>query len=88
MDHDNRPGSFGYAAGVIAATVDVPARGDIQEISVVAGAAAATITIGGGAVITVPAGMAFTAYPKGEARAADVVIGGTPASYYVAWNIT
>jgi hypothetical protein len=79
--------TYGYAAGVVAATVDVPAQAHVKRVSVIAGAsAAATITIAGGQTITVPAGAAFDEQIPGEAPAgADVVIGGTVQSYYVSW---
>lgn len=80
-------GAFGYAAGTAAATVDVPAGARVRSVSVLAGAGSATITIGGGATITVPTGLSFTEQIVGDvALGADVVIGGTPASYYVSWT--
>ncbi len=82
-------GTFAYAAGVIAATVDVPAGARVRRVAVVASpSAAATIVIAGGGVITVPAGMTFDEHLVGDATAGgDVAIGGTPASYYVAWTV-
>lgn len=81
-------GTYAYAAGTSATTVDVPAGGRVRHVSVIASAAAATITIAGGNTITVPAGAGFTEQIAGDAPlGGDVVIGGSPASYYVAWTI-
>lgn len=81
------PGAFAYAAGTAATTVDVPAGARVRSVAVVAGASAATLMIAGGATITVPAGLSFTEQLIGDtALGADVVIGGTPASYFVAWT--
>jgi hypothetical protein len=78
--------TFGYDAGTAAATVDVPAAARLTRVAVVAGASAATIVIAGGDTITVPAGMAFGEEIMGDVpRGADVVIGGTVATYFVAW---
>lgn len=80
-------GTFAYAAGTSTATVDVPSGGRVRQVFVIAGAAATTVTIAGGATITIPAGAAFDAPIIGDATlGGDVVIGGTPASYYVAWT--
>lgn len=79
-------GTFAYAAGTSAGTVDVPTAARLKRVSVVAGASvAATVTIGGGATITIPAGGSFDEQIPGAAVGADVVIGGTVQSYYVAW---
>ena len=76
----------GYAAGITAGTVDVPAGARVKRVTVFAGAGVATITIAGGATITVPASSVFNEEIVGDvAIGADVVIGGTVASYYVAW---
>ncbi len=78
--------TFGYAAGTAAATVDVPAGARVKRIRVTAAGTAATIVIAGGNTITVPASGTFSEAIDGDVAAgADVVIGGTPASYYVAW---
>jgi hypothetical protein len=67
-------------------TVDVPANARLRTVSVVAAGSAATLTIAGGAPITVPAGQSFTDQIVGDVPSgADVVIGGTPASYFVSW---
>jgi len=77
---------FGYAAGTAAATVDVPAAARVRHVHVVAGAAPATVTIAGGATITVPTATVFDLPVPGDvALGADVVIGGIVASYVVAW---
>jgi hypothetical protein len=79
-------GTFGYASGTSPATVDVPAGARLQRVSVIAGlSVAATVTIGAGNTITIPAGAAFDENVPGQALGADVVIGGTIQSYYVAW---
>lgn len=78
--------AFDYAAGTSTGTVDLPANSRLTRVSVVAGASAATITIGGGDTITVPANGAFDESIEGEAVDLSVVIGGVPASYYVAWK--
>lgn len=81
-------GTYGYAAGVAAATVDVPAGARVRRVWVVAGTGdTATITIAGGATITVPGGTTFDeALPGDTTAGADVVIGGTLDAYYVAWT--
>lgn len=80
-------GTYGYAAGTAAATVDVPSGARVKRVSVLAGTGgSATITIAGGNTITVPAGGGFDEQIPGLATAGgDVVIGGTVASYYVSW---
>lgn len=81
------PSVFGYAAGTAAATVDVPAGARVRSVSVLAGAGPATLVIGGGDTITIPAGDSFSDTLMGElAQGADVVIGGAVASYYVSWG--
>lgn len=81
-------GTYAYAAGTSTGTVDVPAQARLRRVSVAAGSAtAATVTIGGGATITVPAGASFDEQIPGAAVGADVVIGGTIQSYYVAWTV-
>ncbi len=75
--------TFGYAAGTAAATVDVPASARLKSVRVVG---AATVVIAGGNTITVPASTTFAVDVVGDVAAgADVVIGGTPASYFVSW---
>ncbi len=75
--------TFAYAAGTAAATVDVPAGARLKSVRVVG---AATVAIAGGATITVPASTTFAVDVVGDVAAgADVVIGGTPTSYFVAW---
>jgi hypothetical protein len=80
-------GTYGYAAGTAAATVDVPAGASVKRVTVLAGSGgSATITIAGGNTITIPASGSFDEQIPGVATAgADVVIGGTVASYYVSW---
>jgi hypothetical protein len=80
-------GTYGYASGTAAGTVDVPAGARVKRVSVIAGSgAAATITIAGGSTITIPAGGSFDEQIPGDATAgADVVIGGTVSSFYVGW---
>jgi hypothetical protein len=80
-------GVYGYAAGTATGTVDVPTDARLRRVSVVAGtASAATVTIGGGNTITVPAGYAFDDEIVGEATNKDVVIAGGPLqAYYIAW---
>jgi hypothetical protein len=80
-------GTFGYAAGTVAATVDVPSGARVRYVTVLSGAGPATVTIAGGAAITVPTGGNFDRALAGDAPlGADVVIGGTVASYYVEWS--
>ena len=79
-------GTYAYRAGTAAGTVDVPTGARLRRVSVLAGAsAAATVTIGGGDTITIPAGGALDESISGDAVGADVVIGGTVQSYYVSW---
>lgn len=86
--HVREPGTYAYRAGNAATTVDVPAQARLKRVSVVAGVSvAATITIGGGETITVPAGMAFDEILPGAAIGADVVIGGTVQAFYVSWTV-
>ena len=75
--------TFGYKAGTAAATVDVPAGARLKAVRVVG---AATVVIAGGDTITVPAATTFATDVVGDVPAgADVVIGGTPAMYFVSW---
>jgi hypothetical protein len=79
-------GTYGYAAGTAAGTVDVPIGARVKRVSVIAGSGTATVTIAAGATITIPAGGSFDEQIPGDAPAgADVVIGGTVSSYYVGW---
>jgi hypothetical protein len=85
-------GVFGYATGTAAGNVDVPTGARIKRVSVVAGSGgAATVSILGGGAITVPASGGFDEQVAGDALgtsgATDVVVGGTVASYYVAWTV-
>lgn len=82
-------GVFAYAAGTAAGTVDVPAGARVKRVSVLAGSGGtATITIAGGATITIPAGGSFDEQVPGDATlGGDIVIGGTVSSYYVAWVV-
>lgn len=82
---DKRPGSFAYDAGTAAATVNVPDGAVVKQVFVLAGASAATVTIGGGDTITIPASTAFEVVVDGALPSADVVIGGTVSSYFVGW---
>lgn len=83
-------GTYGYAAGTSAGTVDVPANARAKRVSVLAGSGgSATVAIAGGSTITVPAGGSFDEQIPGLAAAGgDVVIGGTVASYYVSWAVS
>jgi hypothetical protein len=80
-------GTYGYATGTAATTVDVPAGARVKRVSVIAGSGgAATVAIAGGAAITVPAGGSFDEQIPGDATpGADVVIGGSVSSFYVGW---
>jgi hypothetical protein len=81
-------GTFHYAAGTTTGTVDIPSTALLKRVSVIANAASSTtVTIGGGATVTIPATMVFDETIPGKAVGADVVIGGgAPQSYYVAWT--
>lgn len=81
-------GTYGYASGTSAATVDVPAGARVRRVSVIAGTGAnATVAIAGGATITIPAGYGFDETVPGDVTTgADVVIGGTVQSFYVSWT--
>lgn len=77
---------YAYDAGTATGTVDVPAAALLRRVTVMAGVSVgATVTIGGGDTITIPAGGAFDEQIPGRAVGADVVIGGTIQAYYVAW---
>lgn len=79
-------GTYAYASGTATGTVNVPGGARLKRVSVIAGtAASATVTIGGGATITIPAGASFDEVIPGSSVAPAVVIGGTIQSYYVAW---
>lgn len=80
-------GTYGYAAGTSVGTVDVPIAARLSRVSVIAGISGATIAIGAGATITIPANGSFDEQIPGEALGADVVIAGSVQSYYVAWVI-
>lgn len=77
-------GVFGYAAGTIAGTIDVPALANIKRVRVTAGDAAATLVIAAGATITVPAGATFDEPIVGSVSG-DVVLSGDIEAYYVSW---
>jgi hypothetical protein len=79
-------GVYAYAAGTAPATVDLPATARLKRVSVIAGSGgAATVTIGGGATITIPSDGSFDELIPGVAVGADVVLGGDVDSYYVSW---
>lgn len=78
-------GAFDYASNTVAGTVDVPSAARLKRVCVLSGSTAATVTIGGGNTITVPAGGSFDEHIAGDAIGTDVVIGGGVISYYVAW---
>lgn len=80
-------GTYAYAAGVVAATIDVPAGARVTRVTLLASSAGtATVTIAGGATITLPASTSFDEVIRGDAPlGGDVVIAGNVASYYVAW---
>ncbi len=80
-------GMFNYTAGAAPVTIDIPAAARLRRVSVVAGTANATVTIGAGQTITIPAGAAFDELIPGDAIGADVVIGGSIVTYYVAWVV-
>lgn len=80
-------GTYAYAAGTAATTVDIPSGARARRVTVRAGGIPATVTIAGGATITVLAGDAFDEQIPGDATlGGDVVIGGGVTSYYVAWT--
>jgi hypothetical protein len=84
------PGTYGYAAGAAAGSVDVPTGARVKRVSVLPGASvAATLRILGGSLITIPVGSSFDEQLPGDAAAtsgaSDVVIGGTAQAYYVSW---
>lgn len=84
---DRNSGTFAYAAGTATGTVDVPTAAKLREVSIIAGASAsATVTIGGGATITIPVGAAFSSTTFAATTGQDVVIGGTIQSYFVSWT--
>lgn len=82
-------GTYAYAAGTSAATVNVPANGRVQQVYAVSGSGgASTITIAGGDTITVPASTAFSTQITCDTDNQDVVFAGANlASYFVSWNI-
>lgn len=82
-------GTYGYAAGTATGTIDVPSGARLKRVAVIANASSATtVTIGGGATITIPSGGSFDEQVPGSALGADVVIaGGAPQSYYVSWVV-
>lgn len=79
-------GTYGYAAGTIAATVDIPADGRLQRVFVIATEnGPASVRVGSGDIITVPADAAFDEQIPGSAVGTDVTIGGNVLAYYVSW---
>ena len=78
-------GTYAYAAGTGTGTVDVPAGARLNMVHAVAGGSAATLTIGGGATITIPANTVFSTQVLGATLNQDVVVGGTIAAYYIDW---
>ncbi len=81
-------GTYVYAAGTAAGTASVPGDGRARRVLVLADSGGATITIAGGATITLPAGGFFDEQIPGNAPlGGDVVIGGDPATWYVAWTV-
>ncbi len=79
--------AFGYAAGTAAGTITVPAGARLRSVSVLAGAEAATLVIDDGDLITIPAGDSFSDTLAAEVeQGVDVIIGGTPAAYYISWG--
>ena len=78
-------GATAYAAGV-SGTVVIPAGGRVTMWSATAGGSVATVTVNGGDPITIPAGAAFTAEPKGELLAPTFIFTTTNA-YYVEYYL-
>lgn len=81
-------GAFDYATLAAAGTITVPAGASIFNVAALAGAAAATISIDGGATIPVPAGTPWGANLGGRKTgsvAVNIVFGGTVDGAYVDW---
>lgn len=74
-------GTWFYDAGT-SGTLTVSAGRRILQISATAGDTAATMTINGGATISIPAGRSLTIEPKGNLTAPTIVFAGTTA-YFV-----
>lgn len=80
-----RTGDFFYSAGTGTGTINIPSPARLGFVSLTAGASAATMTVGGGDTITVPANTTFANEFNNTTLNLDVVIGGVPAAYYVDW---
>jgi hypothetical protein len=77
-----------YAAGV-SGNVSVPSGSRMRRISAIAGTSGGTVTILGGAAITLPANASFDEDPgniTGTGTSTDVQFSGT-VSYYVSWEV-
>lgn len=74
-------GTWGYDAGVSGSvTIGVGKR--ILQITAVAGGLGATLTINGGATVTIPALTSITIEPRGNLTAPSLVFTGT-SGYFV-----
>lgn len=79
----DQAGAWGYGAGA-SGTYQVPANKRVLQISATAGVLAASFTIDGGAVVTIPSGRSLTVEPKGNLSAPNIAFTNTTA-YFVEW---
>lgn len=74
-------GVWGYTSG-IQGTATIPVGARVLQLSAVAGALGATMTINGGATVTIPALTSITIEPKGNLTAPSLVFTDT-SGYFV-----
>lgn len=74
-------GTWGYESGVSGSAI-IGAGKRVLQITAVAGALGATMTINGGATVTIPALTSITIEPKGNLTAPSLVFTGT-SGYFV-----
>lgn len=80
--------AYGYVPGTTAGTVTVPANVNQLGVDVLANSGgAATVVIGGGGTITVPASTPWTRSIHTPGDGTAVVIGGSVASWVVDWVV-
>lgn len=77
----NQTGAWAYSAGV-SGTVAIAAGRKVLQITATAGLTAASLTINGGASITIPIGKSLCIEPKGNLVAPTIVFTST-AAYFV-----
>lgn len=84
-----RVDAYDYATDNAPGTVTVPRGARVEQISCSASGGFATVEIAGGASVFVPDGQTFTVTPDRVfgIGTADIVFGGSVASYFVGWSL-